>query len=89
VLTATVASPATWTPPRSVQDACVQALRTWARDGVPDRPGAWLATVARRGALNAMKRRRTLRAKLPLLVEPGGAEAPSPAATRSPTTGCA
>jgi RNA polymerase sigma-70 factor, ECF subfamily len=56
----------------AVQDAYVQALRTWARDGVPDRPGAWLATVARRGALNAMKRRRTLRSKLPLLLEPEG-----------------
>jgi predicted RNA polymerase sigma factor len=32
----------------AVQDAYVQALRTWARDGVPDRPGAWLATVAQR-----------------------------------------
>ena len=44
----------------AVQDAYVQALRTWARDGVPDRPGAWLTTVARRRALNAMHRRTTL-----------------------------
>ena len=39
----------------AVQDAYVQALRTWPRDGVPERPGAWLTTVARRGALNAMR----------------------------------
>jgi RNA polymerase sigma-70 factor, ECF subfamily len=52
----------------AVQDAYVQALRTWAGDGVPDRPGAWLTTVARRNALNAMRRGRTLAAKLPLLV---------------------
>ena len=44
----------------AVQDAYVQALRTWARDGVPERPGAWLTTVARRTALNALRRRRTL-----------------------------
>ncbi|MFI6298970.1 RNA polymerase sigma factor [Nonomuraea sp. NPDC050790] len=52
----------------AVQDAYVQALRTWAKDGVPERPGAWLTTVARRGALNVMRRERTLAAKLPLLV---------------------
>jgi RNA polymerase sigma-70 factor, ECF subfamily len=62
----------------SVQDAYVQALRTWARDGVPDRPGAWLTTVARRGALNAMRRRQTLATKLPLLLEPEDFEMPEP-----------
>jgi RNA polymerase sigma-70 factor (ECF subfamily) len=54
----------------AVQEAYVQALRTWPRDGVPDRPGAWLTTAARRTALNAMRRRRTLDAKLPLLLGP-------------------
>jgi RNA polymerase sigma-70 factor (ECF subfamily) len=53
----------------AVQDAYVQALRTWADNGVPARPGAWLTTVARRGALNALRRRRTLATKLALLVE--------------------
>ena len=60
----------------AVQDAYVQALRTWARDGVPDKPGAWLTTVARRGALNAMRHRQTLQAKLPLLLEPEDTEMP-------------
>ncbi|HKE78593.1 MAG TPA: DUF6596 domain-containing protein [Solirubrobacteraceae bacterium] len=59
-----------------VQDAYVQALRTWARDGVPDRPGAWLTTVARRAALNVVRRRSALQAKLPLLLEPDAAETP-------------
>jgi RNA polymerase sigma-70 factor, ECF subfamily len=59
-----------------VQDAYVQALRTWAHDGVPDRPGAWLTTVARRAALNAVRRRKTLQTKLPLLLEPEAAEIP-------------
>ena len=69
-----------------VQDAYVQALTAWARDGVPERPGAWLTTVARRLALNALRRGRTLEAKLPLLLDPDIAECPSPA--RSPTTAC-
>lgn len=58
-----------------VQDAYVAALSAWRRDGVPDRPGAWLTTVARRGALNRLARDRTLAAKLPLLVEPVVADA--------------
>jgi RNA polymerase sigma-70 factor (ECF subfamily) len=67
----------------SVQDAYVAALEAWSRDGVPARPGAWLTTVARRIALNAMARRRTLQAKLPLLVEPEAIEMDEP--TQDPT----
>ena len=62
----------------SVQEAYVAALRAWARDGVPERPGAWLTITARRNALNAMARRRTLQAKLPLLLEPEATEMPEP-----------
>lgn len=58
------------TAEEAVQDAYVQALRSWGRDGVPDRPGAWLTTVARRRALNTVRRRATLDAKLPLLLGP-------------------
>jgi RNA polymerase sigma-70 factor, ECF subfamily len=64
----------------AVQDAYVQALRTWGRDGVPARPGAWLTTVARRRALNQVRRRQTLESKLPLLVEPEDGEMPEPTA---------
>jgi len=32
------------------QDALVQALRRWPREGVPQRPGAWLLTTARNAA---------------------------------------
>jgi RNA polymerase sigma-70 factor (ECF subfamily) len=71
-----------------VQDAYVQALRTWARDGVPDRPGAWLTTVARRKALSVIRRRQTLEAKLPLLLGPTTMRCPSPTSGRSPTTDC-
>ena len=50
------------------QDAFAQAVLSWPRDGVPERPGAWLTTVARRRALDLMRREATLRTKLPLLV---------------------
>ncbi|MGL5908786.1 MAG: RNA polymerase sigma factor, partial [Phycicoccus sp.] len=40
------------------------------RDGVPERPGAWLTTAARNQALDRLRREVTLRRKLPLLVEP-------------------
>jgi len=53
-----------------VQDAYLAALDAWTRQGVPNNPGAWLTTAARRRALDAHRRATTLRAKLPLLVEP-------------------
>jgi len=39
------------------QEAFAQALRTWPEQGVPDRPGAWLTTVARNRALDRLRRR--------------------------------
>ncbi len=53
-----------------VQDAYVAALDAWARQGVPRNPGAWLTTAARHRALDTLRRDRTLRAKLPLLIVP-------------------
>jgi RNA polymerase sigma-70 factor (ECF subfamily) len=53
-----------------VQDAYVAALDAWSRQGVPDNPAAWLTTAARRKALDALRRDKTFRAKLPLLLEP-------------------
>ena len=46
------------------QDAFTQALRRWPRDGVPDRPGAWLMRVARNGAIDRLRRSSTYRAKV-------------------------
>jgi RNA polymerase sigma-70 factor (ECF subfamily) len=59
------------------QDAFVAALQTWPRDGLPDKPGAWLTTTARRRALDAHRRDATLRRKLPLLLDPAEAFAAS------------
>jgi RNA polymerase sigma-70 factor (ECF subfamily) len=53
-----------------VQEALVSALERWPRDGVPDRPGAWLTTTARNRALDRLRRARRLREKLPLLERP-------------------
>jgi RNA polymerase sigma-70 factor (ECF subfamily) len=49
------------------QDAFVRALRVWP-DGAPDNPAGWLTTVARRAALDRLRREQTLARKLPLLL---------------------
>jgi RNA polymerase sigma-70 factor (ECF subfamily) len=53
-----------------VQDALVVALEHWPLDGIPERPGAWLLTVARRRALNQLSRDARYRAKLAELDQP-------------------
>ncbi|GAB7109979.1 RNA polymerase sigma factor [Streptomyces phaeofaciens JCM 4814] len=55
-----------------VQEAYAAALTGWTRDGIPDNPAAWLTTAAKRRAMDAVRRERTFRSKLPLLVEPEG-----------------
>jgi RNA polymerase sigma factor (sigma-70 family) len=39
------------------QEALVEALRQWPRDGVPDNPGGWLTAVAKRRAIDQWRRR--------------------------------
>ena len=51
-----------------VQDAYVSALEAWERDGIPANTGAWLTTAARRKALDAHRRDKTMRGKLPMLL---------------------
>ncbi|MGW1601141.1 RNA polymerase sigma factor [Streptomyces eurythermus] len=46
------------------QDALVAALEQWPRDGVPDNPGAWLTAVARRRAVDLVRRREVYARKL-------------------------
>jgi RNA polymerase sigma-70 factor (ECF subfamily) len=39
-----------------VQDAFARAMKTWPTTGVPERTGAWLTTVARRRAIDLLRR---------------------------------
>jgi RNA polymerase sigma factor (sigma-70 family) len=45
------------------QDALVAALEQWPESGVPDNPGAWLTTTARRRAIDMLRRRTLLQRK--------------------------
>ncbi|MEM7139668.1 MAG: DUF6596 domain-containing protein [Actinomycetota bacterium] len=51
----------------AAQEAATIALEKWLDDGVPDRPGAWITTVARRRAVDRIRRERTGREKTELL----------------------
>src|SRR5215468_1753748 len=42
----------------ALQDAVARALERWPESGVPDRPGAWLTTVARRRLVDLLRERR-------------------------------
>jgi RNA polymerase sigma-70 factor (ECF subfamily) len=63
----------------AVQDALVEAVEHWPRDGVPPNPAGWLATTARRKAVDRLRRVRAGEDKLALLAVteawalPGGA----------------
>ncbi len=41
----------------AVQDAWLEATRTWGDTGVPDNPTAWIVTTARRRAIDRLRRR--------------------------------
>lgn len=45
------------------QDALVAALERWPEEGVPDNPGAWLMTAAKRRAIDSLRRGRMLEQK--------------------------
>jgi RNA polymerase sigma-70 factor, ECF subfamily len=66
------------------QQAFAEALRRWPRDGVPERPGAWLTTVARNRAVDRLRHER-MRAQrlreageLMARADPPGADEPLP-----------
>ena len=53
-----------------VQDAVEAALTHWPAEGIPDRPDAWLYTVARRRGLDVLRRESRYREKLALVPWP-------------------
>lgn len=57
----------------STQDALLEALETWPREGMPRRPGAWLLTVARRRAIDRLRRAARLEERMREVSERGAA----------------
>ena len=78
-------SPATSTSPRNASRTPTPCPGRGPA-GVPRNPGAWLTTAARRRALDAFRRDRTLRGKLPLLIEPDAQSRPPPPPTPAAAT---
>jgi RNA polymerase sigma factor (sigma-70 family) len=60
----------------AVQDAFVEAMVHWPRDGTPANPGGWLATTARRKALDRLRRDKVGERKLALLAVTDAAACP-------------
>jgi RNA polymerase sigma-70 factor (ECF subfamily) len=50
-----------------VQDSLVAALERWPDQGIPDNPGAWLMTTARRKAIDILRRDKRYAEKVALL----------------------
>ncbi len=53
----------------AVQDAFEAALTAWRRDGVPENPGAWITTAARRRAIDRLRRERSVTGRAERLAE--------------------
>jgi RNA polymerase sigma-70 factor (ECF subfamily) len=70
----------------SVQDAFVTALEHWSAEGLPPNPGAWIATTARRKAIDRLRRSKLLSQKVEALAALQSAEtgAVSPAPDETP-----
>ena len=68
----------------ALQDACAKALAVWPREGMPDRPAAWLTTVAQRRALDALRQQRGAPLSLDELPEVAAGMADEPAADAGP-----
>jgi len=58
-----------------VQDAIEAALAHWPAEGIPQRPDAWLYTVARRRGLDVLRRESRYREKIALVASPAAPEA--------------
>src|SRR5436190_13514440 len=61
----------------ALQDALVNALERWELDGVPRNPGAWLMTVAKRRAIDRLRRAATLERQAASLDSPATEDEPA------------
>jgi RNA polymerase sigma-70 factor (ECF subfamily) len=52
------------------QEALLSAIESWPKQGVPDKPAAWLTTAAKNHLRDARRHRGVAEAKAPLLLEP-------------------
>ena len=68
----------------ALQDALVNALERWEADGIPDNPGAWLMTVARRRLIDRIRRAATYERSLVALDPPVTQEEPEMDDTQFP-----
>lgn len=66
------------------QDAFVAALEQWPTDGVPDKPGAWLMTTARRRAIDTIRREQNRDSKYAVLAHDLTDEAPADGIVEDP-----
>jgi len=75
----------------AVQDAFVAAIEHWPHEGVPANPGGWLATTARRKALDRLRRVQAGQDKLALLAVTDAWAGPGdePARPAGPPGACA
>ena len=52
----------------AIQDAFIEAMRSWPDAGIPANPGGWIATVSRRRAIDRIRREKTYAHKKEVLV---------------------
>lgn len=62
-----------------VQDAFARAMVAWPKSGIPIKTGAWLTTVARRRAIDTLRRQSSQRRAMTNFVEPLESSLPSDA----------
>jgi RNA polymerase sigma-70 factor, ECF subfamily len=64
----------------AVQEAFLEAMRSWSRRGVPGNPGAWITTTARNRAMDRVRResRRDAKEKAAMVPDPPSSGPPDP-----------
>ncbi len=60
----------------ALQDALVNALERWQGDGIPENPGAWLLTVAKRRAIDRIRRAAAFESKADMIASLSPEEEP-------------